>query len=321
VSGRYLAWRLFLVVPTVAGILVVGFVLVHLAPGDPVQALAGEHGDAEYYAFMRARFGLDQPLLAQFATFAANLLTGDFGRSFIQGRPAFDLVAERLPATLLLISASLALASVVGIALGIVAGSRPGGVRDLAVSGTTLALYAAPVFWIGQLVILLVAVPVGWLPVQGMTSPGSTSTGLAHALDVGRHLLLPALVLASQEVAAIARLTRTGLATELASDHVRTARAKGVAEWQVVGRHALRRALLPVVTVVGGRTGHLVAGTVVIETVFGWPGLGRLLVTSVGSGDRPVLLAIFAVAALAVVVVNLVTDLVYVRLDPRIRYR
>lgn len=320
-TARYVGWRLFQVVPTIGGILVLGFLLIQMAPGDPVEAIAGQNGTAEYYAFMRDRFGLDQPLLVQLATFAGRVITGDFGLSFIQGRPAFEVVLERVPATLLLVSSSLAVSTLIGIGLGVVAGSRPAGLRDLTISGVTLAFYAAPVFWVGQLAILTIAVPVDWFPVQGMTSPGSDRTGLSHWADVARHLVLPTLVLASQEVAAVARLTRTGLAEELRSDHVRTARAKGLPEATVVGRHALRRALLPVVTVVGGRMGHLIAGTVVIETVFGWPGMGRLLITSVQSGDRPVLLAMFALVALSVVISNLLTDLCYARLDPRIRYR
>jgi peptide/nickel transport system permease protein len=319
VSHRYVRRRLAQVVPAVAGIVLVSFLLIHLAPGDPVLALAGEHGDEAYYAFMRERFGLDRSLPAQIATYAANVLRGDLGISYVHGRPAATVIAERLPATLLLTTTSLVFSSLVGVLLGIYAASRPYGTRDLLVNVGTLGLYAAPVFWLGQLALLAFALRFGWLPVQGITTAGSRATGLALAADVARHLMLPALVLASQEVAAVARLTRVGMLEELGRDYVRTARAKGVRERRVMLHHALRQALLPVVTVIGGRVGHLLSGTVIVEVVFGWPGIGRLLLTAMQTRDTPILLGIFLLVAFTVLLANLVTDLAYGRLDPRIR--
>lgn len=318
---RYLGRRLLQVVPVVAGIVLIGFMLLHVAPGDPVVALAGESGDAEYYAFMREKFGLDRPLPEQLVTYVGNLLKGDLGVSYLQGRPVVDLIGERVGGTLLLGAAALLISTPAGIALGVLAASRPGGVRDVAVTTGTVGLFAAPVFWVAQLALLVLALGAGLFPVQGMTSPGGAPPGFAGVLDVSRHLALPALVLASQEIAVVARLTRVGMLEELAGDHIRTARAKGLGEFVVMTRHALRRAMLPVLTVIGSRVGHLLSGAIVVEVVFGWPGLGRLLLTAMQTRDYPILLGIFLLIAFSVVLINLLTDLAYVRLDPRIAYR
>jgi len=320
VTRRYVLRRVLQLLPTTAVILLVGFLLIHLAPGDPVLALAGENGDAEYYAFVREKFGLDESLPRQLAVYAGNVLSGDLGTSYVQGRPVAQIIAERLPATLLLTGTALLLSTVVGVAVGVFTATRRRRWPDVTVTLATLAMYAAPVFLVGQLAILLLALRAGWFPVQGMTDARSSATGVARALDVGHHLVLPALALASQEVAAVARLARVGLLDELARDHIRTARAKGVGERSVVLRHALRRAMLPVVTVLGGRVGHLVAGAVVVEVVFGWPGLGRLLVTAMQARDAPIVLGVFLLVAVTVVMANLLTDLVYAWLDPRVRY-
>ncbi|MBW3648067.1 MAG: ABC transporter permease [Actinobacteria bacterium] len=320
-TRRYVLRRLAQVIPTTAAILVLGFLLIHLAPGDPVLALAGQNGDAEYYAFVREKFGLDESLPSQLATYAGNVVRGDLGTSYVQGRPVSQVIGERLPATLLLTSTALAVSTAVGIGVGVFAATRRRRWPDVTVSLTTLTLYAAPVFLLGQLAILLLALRLGWFPVQGMTDADGPATGIGHVLDVAHHLALPALALASQEIAAVARLSRIGLLDELARDHIRTARAKGVSERAVVLRHALRRALLPVVTVLGGRVGHLVAGAIVVEVVFGWPGLGRLLVTAMQNRDAPIVLGVFLLVAVTVVVANLLTDLVYAFLDPRVRYR
>ncbi len=320
-TRRYVVRRLAQVAPTTAAILLLGFLLIHLAPGDPVLALAGQNGDAEYYAFVREKFGLDEPLPTQLATYAGNVLRGDLGTSYVQGRPVAAVIAERLPATLLLTGTALVLSTVVGIAVGIFTATRRRRWPDVTVTLTTLALYAAPVFLLAQLAILLLALRAGWFPVQGMTDADGSATGVGHLLDVAHHLALPSLALASQEIAAVARLSRIGLLDELARDHVRTARAKGVPERAVVVRHALRRAMLPVVTVLGSRVGHLVAGAVVVEVVFGWPGLGRLLVTAMQNRDAPIVLGIFLLVAVTVVIANLLTDLIYAWLDPRVQDR
>ncbi len=320
-TARYVAWRLAQLLPTCAGIVLIGFVLVHVAPGDPVLALAGDSGDPAYYDFMRAKFGLDEPLGTQLLTYAGNVIRGDFGVSYIHGRSVVSVISDRLPATLLLTGSALVLSSFGGVALALLAVSRPGRLRDTTVNTAALALYAAPVFFVAQLAVLFFSLRLGWFPVQGLTDARQELSGLAYYRDVGHHLVLPALVLASQELAAVSRLARGGLLEELATDHVRTARAKGVPERTVLMKHALRRALLPVITVIGSRIGHLVAGAVVVEAVFGWPGIGQLTLAAISNRDIPIVLGAFSLVAAAVVLANLITDLSYGWLDPRIRYR
>lgn len=319
-TTRYVVRRVLQLLPAVAGIVLTGFLLIHLAPGDPILALAGEDGDAAYYAFMRERYGLDRPLPVQLWAYTRNVLTGDLGASYVQGRPVLGVIASRLPATLLLTGTALLISTVSGIGLGVFSARRHNRPPDLVVNGATLTLYAAPVFWIGQLMLLAFAGGLGWFPVQGMFSARGPSGGLARWLDLAHHLTLPALALASSQIALVARLARTSMIGELGTPHVRTARSKGLPERRVVYVHGLRRALLPVATVVGGRLGHLLAGTVVVEVVFGWPGIGRLLLTAMQTRDRPVLLGLFLLIAFTVVIANLLTDLAYGWFDPRIRY-
>jgi len=318
VRSRYVLRRLGQAVPAMAGLLLLTFTLIHLAPGDPVIALGGEHGDAGYYAFIRARFGLDRPLPEQLAVYARNLIGGDLGTSLVHGRPASSVIGERLPPTVLLMSTALLLSSVAGVALGTVAARRAHRPADLLLRAVALLGHAMPSFWLAQVAILMLAVGTGLFPVQGMTDARRVSTGLALVVDVARHLALPALVLASGELALTTRLVRTGLLEALGTDYVRTARAKGLPE-RLVTRHALRNALLPVVTVIGGRVGMLCSGAVLVEAVFAWPGLGQLLLSSLLTRDYPVLLGIFLLVSVAVVLANLVTDLAYGWLDPRIR--
>ena len=318
--SRYLLRRLAQVLPTVAGLLVLNFCIVHLAPGDPVIALGGEHGDAAYYAFLRARFALDRPLPEQLLTYVTNVLRGDLGTSFVHGRSVAGVIAERLPATILLVATALVLSSLAGLGLGTLAarhGRRP---ADLALNAAALLGYATPSFWLGQMALLSLAVGTGLFPVQGMTDARHPQTGLAHVLDVAHHLALPALVLAVNELALTTRLVRTGLLEALGADYVRTARAKGLPEGRVI-RHALRNVMLPVLTVIGSRAGMFLSGAVLVEVVFAWPGLGRLLLSSLLARDYPVLLGMFLLISFAVVLANLITDLAYARLDPRIRYQ
>jgi peptide/nickel transport system permease protein len=318
-NRRYLARRLGQVLPSIAGLLLLTFCIVHLAPGDPVIALAGEHGDAGYYAFIRARFGLDRPLPEQLVTYARNVLGGDLGMSYVHGRPATVVIAERLPATLLLMSTALFISSAVGVLLGLLAARRAHRPADLTLRTLALMGYATPSFWLAQVAVLALGVGAGLFPVQGMTDARQPSTGWRHVADVLHHLILPALVLAANEVALTTRLVRNGLLAAMATDYIRTARAKGLPERRVT-RHALPNALLPVVTVIGGRVGMLCSGAVLVEAVFAWPGLGQLLLSSVLARDYPVLLATFLLVSVGVVLANLVTDLVYGWLDPRIRY-
>jgi peptide/nickel transport system permease protein len=285
-----------------------------------VIALGGEHGDAAYYTFLRARFGLDRPLPEQLLTYITNVLRGDLGTSFVHGRSVAAVIAERLPATLLLVSTALVLSSVAGVGLGALAarhGRRP---ADVTINVAALLGYAIPSFWLGQMVLLALAVGTGLFPVQGMTDARNPQTGFGYLLDVLHHLALPGLVLAVNELALTTRLVRTGLLEALGTDYVRAARAKGLPEGSVI-RHALRNVMLPVITVVGSRAGMFLSGAVLVEVVFAWPGLGRLLLSSLLARDYPILLGMFLLISLGVILANLITDLAYAWLDPRIRYQ
>lgn len=317
-NARALLLRLLRFPPAAAGVVLLSFVLIHLAPGDPVFALAGEHGDAAYYAFMRARFGLDRPIPERLLTYAGRVARGDFGVSYVHGRAVSAVIAERLPATLMLTATALFLSTGAGLAVGLLTGRRPHGPLDTWASTVVLAFYATPVFWTGQLAVLLLAFGLGMFPVQGMGAAGGVA-GLRGLADLAHHLLLPALVLAAQETAAVARLTRSGLMEELSRDHIRTARAKGLTERAVLVRHALPRALVPVAALVSARAGHLVTGAVIVETVFGWPGAGRLLLSALQTRDTPILLGLFFVGSLFVVAANLAADVFQAALDPRVR--
>lgn len=318
-SLRYLIRRLAQLVPTVGIILVGTFLLVHLAPGDPILALAGEQGDAAYYATMRRRFGLDLPLPRQLAVYLANVLRGDLGASYVHGRSSLAVVLDRLPATLLLASTALAISSFIGVGFGVVAARRVHRPTDLGLRVAALCGYAAPSFWLGQLAVVTLAFGAGLFPVHGMSDPRRTLTGLSQIVDVAHHLMLPALVLAATEVATNTRLVRASLIEVSRLEFMRTARAKGLSARGVL-RHGLRNALLPVVTVIGSRAGMFFAGAALVEIVFAWPGVGTLLLSASQTRDYPVLLTIFLLASVGVVVANLVTDLAYALLDPRIRY-
>ena len=318
-TRRYVLGRLWQTVPMLLGVVIIGFTLVHVAPGDPILALAGENGDEAYYAAMRERFGLDRPFMSQLWTYVSRLGQGDLGSSAIHKQPVADVIFSRLPNTLLLAGTALVLSTTFGVGLGVVAASRSGAVRDHAVSTGTLLLYAVPVFWLGQISILWFGLRWGWFPIQGRTDARSSATGFAHFVDVAHHLVLPALVLASQQIAIVARLTRESLVDALGAPHIDAGRARGLSKRSIMFRHALPAALLPVVTVIGNRVGHLVAGAVVVEIVFGWPGIGRLLVVSTTDRDIPVLLGLFLLIGFAVLIANLLTDITYRLLDPRIR--
>jgi len=316
---RYIARRLLAGVPLIVGVLAIAFGLIHLAPGDPIQALAGDGGDAAYYAAMRARYGLDRPVPEQFGRYALAILRGDLGYSFSYGQPVSRVILDRLPATLLLTGTALVLATALGLGLGVLTALRLHGALDHTVAVVTLTAYAMPVFWLGQLLVLLFAVRLGLLPVQGMISVREGYTGGRHLLDVARHLALPALTLALPQVALNERLMRTSLREALAEEYIATARAKGLAERAVIWRHALRNALLPVVTALGGHLGVLLTGAALTETVFAWPGLGRLLLDAALKRDYPLLMAIFLLVSVVVVAANLLTDILYTALDPRVR--
>lgn len=319
---RFVLRRLVRAVPAVIAVLVITFLMIQLAPGDAVDALAGAGGDEATNEYLRSYLQLDRPLWEQFGSYVSNLARGDLGRSFVQGgTPVSELVLERLPATLLLMVTALVVSSAGGIALGALVARWPFGRFDAGVSSLSLVAYAMPSFWLAQLAVLVFAIRAGWFPIQGMTDARADHTGWAAAGDVARHLFLPALVLATSELAFVTRVTRSGLLAEKSRDYARTARAKGATERRVILGHALPNAMLPVVTVIGARLGFVFTGAVVTETVFGWPGIGTLLLTASQSRDRPVLLGLVLLVSLSVVAANLATDLVYGWIDPRARRR
>jgi ABC-type dipeptide/oligopeptide/nickel transport system permease component len=298
--------RLAGIVPVVFGVLLLTFLLVHLVPGDPVEVMLGESATSADRGALRAELGLDQPLPLQFVEYLGKLARGDFGHSIHSHAAISDLLAERIPATARLALLALALAIAIGLPLGIIAALRYRRWPDRVATVSALTLSAMPHFWLGPLLMLVFALWLGWLPVSGMENSGS--------------IVLPALTLASGLAAILTRMTRASMLEVLSEDFVRTARAKGLPERAVILRHALKAALLPVVTVVGLQLGSLLAGAVITETVFGWDGVGRLLVESIEKRDYPVTQACVLVIALTYVLVNLLTDLAYARLDPRVRF-
>lgn len=304
-TGRAALWRLAQVVPVLFAISLVTFFITRLN-GDPATLMLPLNAPESVRQEFRAELGLDKPLPVQYVNFAADALHGDFGQSFRYREPAMDIVLQRIPATLELAGAALLIAIVVGLALGIVAALRHGTWIDSAVQFGAFVGQAMPSFYIGLLAIVVVSRHVSWLP-SGGYGGGSL-----------RYLLLPALTLAPFMIAIIARFTRSSVLDVLEQPYVRTARAKGVSEWRVTTRHVMRNALLPVITVIGLQIGNLLGGAVIVETVFGWPGIGRLAVDSVLQRDFPVVQAIVILTAVAFVLVNQLVDLVYVWLDPRI---
>lgn len=317
---RYLAWRLLQAIPIVAGIAVFNFMLLQLAPGDAADVLAGEAGGAtpEYIAELRARFGLDQPVPVQLGKYLWNVARLDLGFSFRHNMPVMDLILSRLPATLLLMGAAIVLAFSLGVLLGVTAARHVNRPLDTVISVGALLAYATPIFWIGLMMILLFSVQLGWLPSSGMRTIGADLTGLDYAIDIARHLVLPATALSLFFMALYTRLMRASMLEVYSLDYVTTARAKGLSESRVAFKHVLRNALLPMVTMLGLQIGSMLGGSVLVETVFGWPGLGRLAFEAVFQRDNNLLLGILLLSSVLVVIVNVIIDLAYARLDPRI---
>lgn len=325
-SGATLAYvlrRLLLLLPVVLGIATLNFVLLHLAPGDAAEIIAGQsgHGSPEFVAEMRREFGLDRPLPVQFLLFIGKLLTLDLGYSYVQSTPVAALIADRLPATLLLMIVALVIAIAAGVVLGVAAARRRGGLVDAVISVGALVAYAVPTFWLGLMLIVLFSLHLGLLPSGGMIEAGSQRTGMAHALDVGLHLVLPALTMALFYVAVYTRLMRASMLEVYGLEYIVTARAKGLDESSIAWGHAARNAALPVVTLAGLQFGHLLGGSILVETVFGWPGLGRLVFDALLQRDLNTLLGILFVSSVVVVFASLVVDIVYGLLDPRIVHR
>lgn len=318
----YVLRRLAGTVVLLAVVVVLTFLLISLVPGDTALTLAGSGGgDPAYLTLLRQRLGLDRPLYQQVLSYVAGVFTGDLGFSVIQGRSVLALILGRLTATLLLAGTALVVSSVAGVALGVAAASRSNSRLDASISVGTLITYSLPVFWVGQLLVALFAVRLGWLPTGGMSSVGATLSRPAELADIGRHLILPAGALSLLLLGLVVRTTRVSVLELLDEDWVRAARCRGLSERRLLLRHVLPNALRPVLTVVAGHVPLMITGTVLIETVFSWPGLGRLTLDAVLSRDNQVLVGLLLFSAFAVSVSNLLADVLSAALDPRVRYR
>ena len=319
-TSSYALRRLLQAVPVVFAILVLNFLLLHLAPGDAAQVLAGEAGSAtpEYMAQLRQRFGLDRPLALQLVLYLKNMLALDLGFSFRHNLPVLALILGRLGPTLLLMGTTLVVSVVAGVALGLLAAARAGSWRDTLISILALVSYATPLFWVGLMLIVVFSLKLDWLPTSGMETVAAFYEGWPRVVDIARHLVLPALTLSLFYMALYVRLMRAAVLEQAGMDYVTTARAKGLSETRITLSHVLRNAVLPVVTLAGVQVGSLLGGSVVVETVFAWPGLGLLAFQSLFARDLNLLLGIFFLSACLVVAVNLAVDVVYTLLDPRI---
>ncbi|MDQ0327586.1 peptide/nickel transport system permease protein [Rhodopseudomonas julia] len=320
--ARYVVRRLLQAVPIIVVIVLINFTLIQAAPGDPVYALIGQmETTPEYIAQVREEFGLDEPLPQQFLSYIAKIATFDLGYSFRFRQDVSGLIFERVPATFLLMGTALVISSILGIGLGVIAGRRPFGWTDNAATIFALAGFSIPVFWLGQLVLLVFALKLPWFPVQGMVSLRAPSHGWGYIASVLHHLVLPATVYGIYHLTLIFRMTRIKMMDVLVQDFITTARSKGAGERRVLFVHALPNAILPVITVIGYNFGFMLAGSVLVETVFGWPGLGRLMYEAINARDYPLLLGLFVVISLFVIIANVLTDIIYALIDPRILYR
>jgi len=317
----YILRRLLQTVPVVLGVVVLNFLLLQLAPGDLATVLAGEAGGApkEYIDQLRQRFGQDQPVLVQLYRYMAGLLTLDLGYSFRQSAPVFKLLVDRLWPTLLLMGTTFLLSLGFGVGMGLLAALWVRTWKDHVISIAAIIFYATPLFWVGLMLILLFSIKLGWFPTSGMEDVVAFNEGWDRVVDIAHHLVLPSITLSLFYLALYARLMRASMLEQRGLDYVTTARAKGLSERQITIRHVLRNALLPVVTMAGVQVGSLLGGSVVVESVFAWPGLGQLAYQSLFARDFNLLLGIFFLSSCLVVIVNLVVDVVYVLLDPRIR--
>ena len=331
---KFFLKRIAMIIPTFIGVTLLTFALIHLIPGDPVVLIAGERGiTPERHAILRAELGLDKPILVQYGRYVWGVLHGDLGKSIVTKQPVFKEFITLFPATVELSFFALIFAVVFGIPAGVIAGVKRGSVFDHSVMGLSLTGYSMPIFWWALLMILFFSVFLHWTPVSGRLSALfwiDTDTGfmLIDALrsdekgafiSALRHLILPSIVLGTIPLAVIARMTRSSMLEVLNEDYVRTARAKGLAPWRIIGIHALRNALIPVITVIGLQTGVLLAGAILTETIFAWPGVGKWIVESIRRRDYPSVQGGILLISSLIILVNLIVDMLYGVVNPRIR--
>ncbi len=314
--GIYAFRRLVLLVPVLFGVSVVVFLVMHLAPGDPAVVMLGPIASDEDVRRIRTELGLDQPLHVQYGKWVWNAVQGDLGRSITMKRPVLPEILARFRATLILTFASLLISSILGVAVGVISAVKPYSWFDRASMLLALLGVSMPVFWLGIVLIVIFALKLGWLPAAGMHSPGSKDLS-----DLLRHLVLPAVTLAAASIALVARLTRSSMLEVIRQDYIRTARAKGLRERTMIVRHALKNALIPVVTVIGLQVGYLLGGAILTETVFSWPGLGLLMVQAILARDFPIVQGGVLLIGITFVLTNLIVDLCYAYLNPRIHYQ
>jgi peptide/nickel transport system permease protein len=330
----YIIKRLLQIIPVVFGVTLIAFALIHLAPGDPVINMLGQHATQQEIDEARAKFGLDQPLYIQYFIWIGDVLHGDLGRSIISHEQVTIEIASRFPNTIELAIAAMIFAILIGVIAGIISATKQYSVADYSVMGVALFGISMPVFWLGIMLMMIFGVFLGWLPIGGridLLIPFQRITGFmvidsiitgngAALISVLRHLILPAIALGTIPMAIIARTTRSSMLEVLRQDFIRTERAKGLSERKVIYKHAIRNAMVPVVTVIGLNFGLLLSGAILTETVFSWSGVGRLVVDSVFDRDYPLVIGCILVFALVFVIVNLITDLLYTYIDPRIHY-
>ena len=318
----YIIKRVLQLLPVIFVIICVNFVIVRLAPGDPITYLTGDaQVTREFIEELRAQYGLDQPLWWQLLIYLGRVLRGDLGYSFVSRDSVSAIILSRLPATLLLLGSQFVLSIIIGIALGVISAYRRGSGTDHAVSVISLIGFAVPAFWLGQMMMLVFALWLDLLPAQGMHSLRLELSGWEAALDVLKHLILPTVTLTIFNLALVARVTRANMINVLRMEYITYARSKGVPEKNVVLVHALKNAILPVITVIGLNLRTLIAGAVLTETVFAWPGIGRLTYEAIFAREYPVLMGILIIIGVTVVLANIITDIAYSWLDPRVRYQ
>lgn len=322
--SRYVARRLLQMVPLLFVISIVAFMVMHLAPGDPtvffVDPTKAGGSSPEEVARLRAQYGLDEPIYIQYLNWLSRVLRGNWGYSIISKKAVIDEISARLPNTILLGATALLLALVISIPAGIISATKKYTVFDYTVTGLAFVGVSVPAFWLGLMLMQLFSNQLGLLPAVGMHNVREELTGIEAVIDVARHMILPAIVLAVNSMAAWTRYQRSSLLEVIGQDYIRTAYAKGLLEKTVILRHALKNALIPMITLLGLSLPALVGGAFVTETVFGWPGMGRLGVGAIVSRDYPVIMGVTMVSALIVVLGNFMADIAYAWVDPRIRY-
>lgn len=317
---NYILKRSVQAIPLIFGVIILNFTLIHLAPGDIALIMAGEDAAPEYVEALRTKFGLNKPIHEQLMIYISNILKGDFGYSFANRQPVVEVILERVPATVLLISCSMLFSIPIGILLGVNASKSPYSRADNATTVGSLLGFSIPNFWLGIMLMLVFSLTLGIFPVQGMYTVGVEMSGIERLIDIARHLVLPALVLGTAKTARYARMTRASMLDVLDQDYIITARAKGCNGKLVLFDHALKNALLPVVTMIGLNFGSIITGATLTETVFAWPGIGRLMKDSIFRRDYPVLMGLFIMVSISIIIATILTDILYAYLDPRIRY-